>query len=55
MGETLTEQRRVSDEGPTGCKALLLRKNTMIRKCFIADGTFQESHGLLRASSRGNT
>ena len=23
MGETLTEQRRVSDEGPLDCKALL--------------------------------
>ena len=29
MGATLTEQRRVSDEGPMGCKALLLRKNTL--------------------------
>ncbi len=26
MGESLTEQRRVRDEGPLGCKLLLSRK-----------------------------
>ena len=32
MGETLTEQRRVSDDGPMGCKALLLETNGGLRK-----------------------
>ena len=32
MGETLTEQRRVSDDGPMGCKALLYAKNGKLRK-----------------------
>jgi hypothetical protein len=45
MGETLNEQCRVSDEGPLDCKTLLLRKKVKIRKWFLIDGTFQESHG----------
>ena len=29
MGESLTQQRRVSDEGPLGCKALSGGKNNL--------------------------
>ena len=45
MGETLTEQCRVNDEGPLGCKILLFGKNYENRKWFLFDGTIQESHG----------
>ena len=45
MGETLNEQCRVNDEGPMGCKVLLFGKNSKNRKCFLPDGTIQESHG----------
>ena len=45
MGETLNEQCRVSEEGPLDCKTLLFRKNSIIRKWVIYDGTIQESHG----------
>ena len=43
MGESLTEQRRVSEDGPMGCKALLYGKNERGVPCF--DGTISESHG----------
>ena len=45
MGETLNEQCRVSDDGPLDCKTLLFGKNCKKRKCFLFDGTIQESHG----------
>ena len=45
MGETLTEQCRVKDEGPMDCKLLLLGKNDLGRKWPRSDGTFQESSG----------
>ena len=45
MGESLTEQRRVSDEGPLDCKALLRGKNNAIRKWVAFDGTSPESDG----------
>jgi hypothetical protein len=47
MGETLTQPRRVSDEGPRVVK--------LCREGRSSDGTSQESAGQLRASSRGNT
>ena len=43
MGESLTEQRRVSDEGPLDCKALLYGKNMSSE--LGTDGTISESHG----------
>ncbi len=45
MGESLTEQRRVSDEGPLGCKALLQGTNRRIKKWVRPDGTLPESDG----------
>ena len=45
MGETLNEQCRVNDERPLGCKVLLFGKNGGERKCYLRDGTIQESHG----------
>ena len=44
MGETLTEQCRVNDEGPLDRKILLFGKNDKNRKWFLFDGTIQESH-----------
>ena len=45
MGESLTEQRRVSDEGPLDCKALLRGTNDRFRKWERFDGTSPESDG----------
>ena len=55
MGETLTQQRRVSDEGLRVVKLFRLgrRVSWLIPKAF--DGTKRRSTGKLRASSRGNT
>ncbi len=53
MDESLTQPCRVQDDGPTGCKLLLYRKNSLI--VIRVDGTVRISIGYLRASSRGNT
>ena len=45
MGETLNEQCRVSDDGLMDCKTLLFGKKGKKRKCFLFDGTIQESSG----------
>ena len=39
MGESLTEQRRVSDEGLRIVKTLLLGKNICVSNCAHLDGT----------------
>ena len=39
MGESLTEQRRVSDEGLPDRKTLLLGKNICVSNCAHLDGT----------------
>ncbi len=55
MGESLTEQRRVSDDGLRVVK--LCDRGRTVRKLipYGSDGTRIASHGELRASSRGNT
>ncbi len=55
MGETPTQQRRVSDEGFRVVKLCQVGRTFMglISSCF--DGTTEGSTGQLRASSRGNT
>jgi hypothetical protein len=55
MGATLTQQRRVSDEGLRVVKLFRLgRRESRLIVCFF-DGTRRRSTGKLRASSRGNT
>ena len=39
MEETLTQQRRVCDEGPMGCKALLRWEEQAEANTFRSDGT----------------
>ncbi len=55
MGETLTQQRRVSDEGFRVVKLCQVGRNHMVLIPPYVDGTIEGSTGLLRASSRGNT
>ncbi len=55
MGETLTQQRRVSDEGFRVVKLCQVGRNHMVLISPYADGTIEGSTGYLRASSRGNT
>eukprot|EP00828_Plagiopyla_frontata_P005343 TRINITY_DN1212_c0_g2_i3.p2 TRINITY_DN1212_c0_g2~~TRINITY_DN1212_c0_g2_i3.p2 ORF type:complete len:127 (-),score=3.54 TRINITY_DN1212_c0_g2_i3:69-449(-) len=55
MGETLTQQRRVGDEGFRVVKPCQAGRNRMVPTPSCADGTAEGSTGQLRASSRGNT
>ncbi len=55
MGETLTQQRRVSDEGFRVVKLCQVGRTHMMLILSCADGTTEGSTGQLRASSRGNT
>ncbi len=55
MGETLTQQRRVSDEGFRVVKLCQVGRNHMVLILPYIDGTTEGSTGQLRASSRGNT
>jgi hypothetical protein len=55
MGETLTQQRRVSEEGLRVVKLCQVGRNVWKPIPFIFDGTTRGSTGKLRASSRGNT
>ena len=45
MGETLTEQRRVSEEGLRIVKLCCVEKMTGRVENYLFDGTIQESHG----------
>ena len=40
MDASLMKQRRVSEEGLLGCKALLPGKKVSVRKCALIDGTW---------------
>ncbi len=55
MGESLTQRRRVGDEGLRVVKPCREGRNNgdLIRR--RSDGTSEGSTGQLRASSRGNT
>ncbi len=55
MGETLTQQRRVSDEGFRVVKLCQVGRTHMVIIPLCVDGTTEGSTGYLRASSRGNT
>ena len=55
MGETLTQQRRVSDEGFRVVKLCQVGRSHMLTIPPCADGTTDGSTVYLRASSRGNT
>jgi hypothetical protein len=55
MGETLTQQRRVSDEGLRVVKLFRLGRRGIQLISEYFDGTKRRSTGKLRASSRGNT
>ena len=55
MGETLTQQRRVSDEGLRVVKLCRVERNKVGLIALLFDGTTKGSTGQLRASSRGNT
>ena len=55
MGETLTQQRRVSEEGPRVVKLCQAGRNVRRLISCVLDGTARGSTGKLRASSRGNT
>ncbi len=55
MGETLTQQRRVSEEGPWVVKLCQWGRNYYVLIAHFIDGTHEGSTGQLRASSRGNT
>ncbi len=55
MGESLTQQRRVGEEGLRVVKPCQVGRNTSARIMLRPDGTTRGSTGQLRASSRGNT
>ena len=55
MGETLTQQRRVSEEGLRIVKLCQMGRNVKEQIPLLLDGTIRGSTGKLRASSRGNT
>ncbi len=55
MGESLTQQRRVSDEGLRVVKLCQVGRTRFMLIPWGADGTTEGSTGKLRASSRGNT
>ena len=55
MGETLTQQRRVSEEGLWVVKLCQLGRSYKYLIGVYIDGTSGGSAGELRASSRGNT
>ena len=55
MGESLTQQRRVSEEGLRVVKLCRMGKKTVVLIGLTSDGTIKGSTGKLRASSRGNT
>jgi hypothetical protein len=55
MGESLTQQRRVSEEGLRVVKLCRDGKTAIVRIGQWIDGTSKGSTGKLRASSRGNT
>ncbi len=53
MGETLTQQRRVSEEGLRVVKLCQVGRSVWELIASIFDGTTRGSTGKLRASSRG--
>ncbi len=55
MGESLTQQRRVGDEGLRVVKPCQVERISLERIPRENDGTTRGSPGKLRASSRGNT
>ncbi len=55
MGETLTQRRRVNDEGLWVVKSCQMERNVHVLISLVFDGTIKGSTGQLRASSRGNT
>ena len=55
MDESLTQQRRVSEEGLRVVKLCRMGKKAVRRIGVSIDGTIKGSTGKLRASSRGNT
>ncbi len=55
MGESLTQQRRVGDEGLRIVKPCLAGRNASSLIEALLDGTAGGSPGQLRASSRGKT
>ena len=55
MGETLTQQRRVSEEGLRIVKLCQMGRSAVGLTAPRLDGTIRGSTGKLRASSRGNT
>ncbi len=55
MGATLTQQRRVSEEGLRVVKLCQMGKMAVLLIEVLFDGTIRGSTGKLRASSRGNT
>ena len=55
MGETLTERRRVDEEGRKVVKSFCRRRITVGVERQLDDVSLRISPGQLRASSRGNT
>ncbi len=55
MGESLTQQRRVSDEGFRFVKLCQVGRSYICLIDVCIDGTTEGGTGQLRASSRGNT
>ena len=55
MGETLTQRRRVSDEGLRVVKLCQVGGNRVLLIAVLFDSTTKGSTGQLRASSRGKT
>ena len=53
MGESLNQPSSVRDDGPMGCKPLLIGNKE--RHVWCVACTFRISIGYFRASSRGNT
>ena len=55
MGETLTQRRRVGDEGLRVVKPCQEERMSLGQIALESDGTSEGSTGQLRASSRGKT
>lgn len=55
MDESLTERRRVGEEGFRIVKPCQGERNAPVQTVRVSDGTSKGSTGQLRASSRGNT
>ena len=53
MDASLNQPSSVQEDGPLGCKLLLVGNKVQLVSCFVC--TIRKRTGYFRASSRGNT